>query len=66
MKWYQYLWPWGRSGRERIEAEKEVDRQFKAQLQEALLRQDDLKDAVEQIKRARKGESFRQPLGSQS
>ena len=62
MRWYQYLWPWGR---QRVEAEKEVDRQFKAQIQEAFLRQDDLKDAVEQMKRAREGApSYRPSLGS--
>lgn len=62
MRWYQYLWPWGRR---RVEAEKEVDRQFKAQIQEAFLRQDDLKDAVEQMKRAREGvASYRPSLGS--
>lgn len=65
MNWLKYLWPWRR--RERIAAEKEVDRQFKAQIQEALLRQDDLKDAVEQMKRSREGaRPYRTPLSSQT
>lgn len=71
MKWLDYilpyLWPFKR--RERIEAEKQTERLFKAQLQEALLRQDNLREAVAQMKKIREdqvaeSQSFRHSLES--
>lgn len=57
MSWWRHLWPFGR--RERIEAEKEADEQFRAQLKQAVLRLDDLKEAAAQMKLATK--SIRPP-----
>lgn len=69
MKWLDYLWPWKR--RERIEEEKKADEQFRAQIAEAFLRQDDLREAAASMKRAREDQaaesrSFRRTLSSQS
>lgn len=65
--WLNYLWPWKR--KERIEAEKRTQELFRAQLREALLRQDNLRDAVAQMKKVREdqvaeSQSFRRSLSS--
>jgi len=51
MKLLNYLWPWKR--RERIEEEKRQDVLFRAQIQEALLSQQNLLDAVALMKKTR-------------
>ena len=44
------IWPWGR---ERIAEEKRADELFKAQVKEAFLSQQDLLEAVAQMKKTR-------------
>lgn len=51
MNWFQKLK--ARLGRERIAEEKKTDELFRAQIAEALLQQDNLKEAVAQMKKAR-------------
>jgi plasmid maintenance system killer protein len=53
MAWFQYLWPFGNKRRERLEAEREASHEFQEQLQEALLRQDDLIAATARMKAER-------------
>jgi len=63
MNWLKYLWPWAH--RERAEAEAKVDQEFRAQLHEALLSQDDLMEAAANMKRAREERvALREALGS--
>ena len=64
MSWLRYLWPWW-GHRERAEAEARVDQEFRAQLHEAFLRQDDLREAAANMKRAREERvAIRKALGS--
>ena len=51
MSWIKKLWPWKR---EKIQEELLVDEQFKAQLQEAFLRQTDLQEAVTRMQQVRR------------
>lgn len=58
------IWPWGR---ERIAEEKRADALFKAQIKEAFLSQQDLLDAVTQMKKVREDQeaesvSFRREM----
>jgi hypothetical protein len=69
MKWLKYLWPWAH--RERAEAEARTDKEFRAQLREAMLVQDDLLEAAANMKKAREERlaetpSFREALSSNS
>ncbi len=68
MNWLQRLF-----SRERIEEEKRADQEFRAQIKEALLQQDNLREAVAQMKKAREAcessppsRAFRRPLSSQT
>jgi hypothetical protein len=65
MSWLDYLF----KRREKIAEEKKTDEQFRAQIAEALLRQDDLLTAVAQMKKAREekaaeSEAFRQKISN--
>lgn len=66
MKWWRYLLPWLR--RERIAEDKQANEQFKAQVREALLRGNALKEAAAQLKETREkySDSFsiRRPMSS--
>ena len=53
MKLFRRLWSY--VTRERVAEEKKTDELFKAQIQEALLRQDDLREAAAQMKKLREG-----------
>lgn len=59
MNWVKNLMFWKRS---KIKEELEVEAQFRAQLREAFLRQDDLLAAVQNMKKAR--EKYRSTLRS--
>jgi hypothetical protein len=71
MNWLQKLK--ARFGRERIAEEKKADEEFRAQIKEALLQQDNLREAVAQMKKVREANessppsrAFRQTLRSQT
>lgn len=49
MKVLQWLWPFGHWHQERAAYEKRVESEFRAQLKEAFLRQEDLKAAAERL-----------------
>lgn len=59
MSWLDYLRPWKR--RERIEEEKKVEEMLRAQVKEAFLRQDDLREAAAQMKKAREEKQSERP-----
>lgn len=64
MKWWSYLLPWLR--RDKIAEERLAGEQFKAQVQEALLRGTALQEAADQLKELREKHSlsFRRPISS--
>lgn len=69
MSWLKFLWPWAH--RERAEAEAKTDLEFRNQLREAMLVQDDLLEAAANMKKAREERAaetptFRKALSSSS
>lgn len=64
MTLWSYLWPWSKERQERVEKAKQIEKRFKAQLEEAEKRQFNLQAAVETIREDRERratESQRRP-----
>ena len=64
MSIWHYVWPWSQEHKERAAKAREVDERFQKQLEEAELRQESLKAAVEKIREDRQNRQTRAPLHS--
>lgn len=67
MSIWSYLWPWSQKRRDRVEKQKEIERQFQQQLETAVVRQKSLKDATDRIRedREKRQTKVRVPYHSQ-
>lgn len=62
MAWYAYLWPFGRKRKNRRQEEAVVSEEFRTQLKEALLSQEDLQAAANKLRQDRADRTLRYSL----